>query len=370
MDLKDYIIKLSKELGIDIIGFTDSEFFGEDLKKFLIKRKEKDYHTEFENENIDIRTNPKFLFQNAKTIITIALSYNHDIDIKSDIKYKGILSKSSWGIDYHEVLKRKLEKLALEINDIKKFNYKVFVDTGPLIDRYLANKSGIGWYGKNCSIINDEYGSFIFIGYLITDLELENSNIIEEKCGECNLCINSCPTNAIKEDYYIDFKKCISYLTQTKSKIPYDLRDKMGTKIYGCDTCQNVCPKNKGIIHSKNNEFYPNKTFGYIDIEKILKLSNKEFKEQYGHLSGSWRGKNILKRNCIITLGNMKDKNSIDILKGCLNDSSPMIREYTAWALFKVNKDMAFEITEKHLKKEKDEYVINEINNIIKYFTI
>lgn len=365
MDLKKFIIKKSKEINIDIIRFCKADIF-ENLEKILKERQKKNYHTEFEVQDINKRVDPKLIMPNAKSIICIGMSYNANYKRDDNVKLKGNISRSSWGIDYHKVLSEKLEDLAQEIKKVIELEYKIYVDTGPLVDREIAKRAGIGWYGKNCSIINNDYGSFIFIGYMITNLEIEEDDQVEEDCGDCTLCIDACPTGAIEKGYIVNSKKCISYLTQTNNKIPFELRDKMGIKVYGCDTCQLVCPKNKGVKIANIEEFLPNKTHGLIDIEELFKMSNKEFKEKYGDMSGSWRGKNILKRNSLIALGNMKK--GFDIAEKAINDNSPKVREYAAWALMKIDKEKGRLILNQHLQKEQNEYVRDEIEKIIKIF--
>ncbi|MCF6466115.1 tRNA epoxyqueuosine(34) reductase QueG [Clostridium sp. Cult2] len=368
MDLKGYIIDKSKELNIDIIGFTGCEPFY-NIKDYLMTRQRENKQTEFEERDIDKRINPKLIFPECKTIIVIGLSYNTRLKERVDYKLKGLLSKSSWGLDYHIVLKNKIENLIKEIERIRDFNYRYFVDTGPLIDREIANKSGIGYYGKNCSIINDEYGSFVFIGHILTDLDIEtHSNTLESQCSDCNICISYCPTGALEEPFQLNPKKCISYLTQTKDKIPYELRDKMGTKVYGCDTCQLVCPKNNDAKKSTHEEFLPKEIKRYIDIEEVLSISNRQFKGKYGGMAGSWRGKNILKRNGIIALGNMKDKNNIKLLEPLLWDQNSMIREYAAWAILKIDYEYGKEVVKKRLEVEKEENTRLEMKNLIKHF--
>lgn len=367
MGLKKYIIERSKEIGIDAIGFTDCNRLN-NLKGYLIERRKNNKETEFEERDIEKRIDPKKVFPSCKSIITIGVSYNVEINDKVEYKFKGKISKSSWGEDYHRVIKERMGKLTNEIKKELDFKYEYFVDTGPLIDRELAKKSGVGWYGKNCSIINNFYGSFIFIGYILTDLDIEPDIEVEEGCNDCNLCIKACPTGALEEPYRLNPKKCISYLTQTKNEIPYELREKMGIKIYGCDICQLVCPVNKGAIKSDKNEFIPKITKGYIDIEELFTLSNRQFKEKYGHMSGSWRGRNILRRNSLIVLGNMKEKRNIYFLKKLLNDENPMIRKYTAWAILNIDTNMGIPIIRKTIESEKSEDVKKEIESLLKYF--
>lgn len=326
------IKKMAENLKIDICRITNTEKIDRNIK-WLEDRIKKDYTTEFEEKDIDYRTDPLFLMEDCNSIIVIAISYNIQNGYEKKYPLKGNLSRSSWGTDYHIVLKEKMDQLVEEMNKINKFKHKSFVDTGPLIDRELAYKSGIGYYGKNCSIINPEYGSFIFIGYILTDLKLEFDKNIREECGNCNICLESCPTGALELPYKLNPKKCISYLTQTKENIPDEYRKKMGKKIYGCDTCQLVCPKNRDVTKSEREEFQPKITGGNFNIEELLSVSNREFKNKYGHISASWRGRNILKRNAIIALGNMKDEKNLHLLEDELDSQSKMIREYSEWAI-------------------------------------
>lgn len=329
--LNQYIIGKSKELGIDICRFTDSTPLL-NIKDYLIFRQENNRMTEFEERNLNLRIDPKLTLPTCKSIIVLGISYNVDYSERPDYNLKGKLSKSSWGIDYHRVLKKKIELLIEEIKKIVDFQYKYFVDTGPLVDRELAVKAGIGYYGKNNLVINDDYGSFIFLGYILTDLDLDFNDKVDNKCGDCNLCLKACPTGAIESPYRINPKKCISYLTQTKNNIPEELRGKMGIKLYGCDTCQLVCPKNKNVKKSTHEEFVPTMTKGYMNLEELLHISNRQFKEKYGHMAGSWRGKNILKRNALIALGNMKREDNLNLILPFLKDENPMIRQYAQWA--------------------------------------
>lgn len=331
MNLKSFIVEKSEQLNIDKIGFTDGLPLY-NIEEYLKHRLESGLQTEFEEEDIQRRIDPRLSFPECKSIIVIAISYNVDFNEKIDPILKGSLSKSSWGLDYHKVLKEKMDKLILEIKEKVDFNYKSYVDTGPLIERELAHKAGIGYYGKNCSIINDDYGSFIFIGYIMTDLEIEgNEGELESKCGDCDLCIRACPTNAL-EAYKLNPKKCISYLTQTKDIIPIEYRRKMGTKIYGCDTCQLVCPKNKGVRLSSHDEFVPYITKGKIDIAELFNMSNREFKNKYGPMAGSWRGKNVLIRNSIIVIANMKKEENAYLLNNIRGKNNPFMISYVDWA--------------------------------------
>lgn len=370
---KEYIISKSKEIGIDIVGFTNANEF-EELRNFLELRRKKQYQTEFEELDIEKRISPKKILETGKSIIVIGVPYYIDtIDSNGhrDYNLKGKLSKSSLGLDYHIILKDKMEKLIESIKEeYDDFEYATGVDTTPLIDRYLAKKSGVGWYGKNSNIINDRYGSFIFIGYIITNLEIEEDLEAIEKCEDCEICIRSCPVGAIKQNYELNARRCISYLTQTKNEISYELRDKMAKSMYGCDICQLVCPKNIEMIANSKKTLNSQEISEYIDIEELFQMSNKNFKQKYGHIAFSWRGKNIIKRNGIITIGNSKKMENMKFLEFALNDENIMIRKYVAWALLKIDKKIGIEILEKQKVYEKDLLLKKEVEKLKKYFEI
>ncbi|WDV47028.1 tRNA epoxyqueuosine(34) reductase QueG [Clostridiaceae bacterium M8S5] len=364
MNIKDYITNIAQELNIDIIGFGSTKPF-DDVKEVLKHRRDKNYSCDLESLDIEKRCNPKMHLDNAKSFITIGISYNVKSKPKP-LELSGKLSKTSWGIDYHNVLKAKLKQLASKLKELVDYNYKIVVDTSELIDREVAVRSDIGWYGKNCSVINDKYGSFIFIGYLITDIDLGVKDITNHsKCGECNKCVLACPTGALNEGYEFDANKCISYLTQTKKDIPYELRDKMGISIYGCDICQEACPYNLHAVISEHDEFIPKKTLGFIDLKEIINMSKQEFNQKYSEMSGSWRGRNVLRRNSVIALGNIGSKKSLDILKETLNDPSPTIRKYTAYSILKTDDLQGRELLREHLRFENDESVREEILKLL-----
>ena len=331
MNLKKHIRKLSKKAGIDIVGFTDSSPL--DIEDIILEKRKSGKYTEFEEKDIEKRINPKLTMEKCKSIIVVGVSYNTAFKAENLYNLNGKISMSSWGSDYHRVLKIKIKSLIDALKEEMDFEYKAFVDTGPLVDRELARRAGVGFFGKNCSIINKEYGSFIFLGYILTDISIDPDSPTKEDCGDCDICLRSCPTSALENPYDLNPKKCISYLTQTKEIISEDLRKKMSTKIYGCDTCQNVCPKNKDVKLSTHNDFIPFDTGGVMDLEKLLFMSNREFKREFGSMAGSWRGKSILKRNAVIAIGNMKDTKNIPLLLEVKRDSNEILKGYIDWAI-------------------------------------
>lgn len=313
--IRERIREIANDLNIEMIGFTDAGPFA-DMESKLKERDEKGYSTEFEESSIDKRIFPNLTLDDCRGIIAVAIPYDTGYKPKSDCNIKGSLSKSSWGADYHIVLggllKEFSDRLSSEFNKV----FLPFVDTGPLVDRETAHRGGIGYYGKNCCIINPLYGSYIFLGYILTTLELESEGLaMESQCGECRLCMDACPTGALEAPGKLNPHKCISYLTQTKEYIPKELQEKMGVKIYGCDTCQAVCPKNKGVLISNKKSFLPDRSGGYVDIKELLAMSKKAFLYKYGDMAGSWRGRSVLIRNAVIALTNigMKDEYILEL---------------------------------------------------------
>ena len=350
--MKQIILDIAKEMNIENIGFTNVLNY-DYLEQFFAKRAEKKYNNELEENDIKKRLNVKQIFPNCNSIIAVGLTYAKGYK-KINSLDKGLLSVVSFGEDYHIKLKRILNDLALKINEHVKNEYVICVDTSPLIDREICKNAGIGNYGKNSLLINDYYGSFMYLGYILTDLEIEpliNNCDNIDICKDCNICVKSCPNNAILKDGGINTKRCVSYLTQTKLYIPLEYRNNMKNQIYGCDICQLVCPKNKKILSMKSENNYRNLL---LDLEELLIIKNSEFNAKYGCMSGSWRGKNIWKRNSIISIANLDMKSMFYKVQDELKNPSELIKIYSAWSLMKLNKQKALDILNSNLKYEND----------------
>ncbi len=367
--LKQDIIQYSKEIGIDKIGFASASPFTE-LKDRLIRQQELGYDSGFEEPDVDKRTDPAKIFEKPKSIIAIALAYpskmsEHVTGKKGE--RRGIFCRASWGMDYHIVLKNKLQQLEeFIIKKVPEARMKSMVDTGELSDRAVAERAGIGWSAKNCSIITPEFGSYVYLGEMITNLPLEPDEPIENQCGSCTKCLDVCPTGALIKGGQINAKICIAYLTQTKGIIPEQYRKKIGNRIYGCDSCQTICPKNKGIDFHLHEEMEPVSEIAKPLLNPILKMSNRQFKEQFGHLSGAWRGKKPIQRNALLALGHFKEPSSLpDLADVLLKDPRNDMRATAAWSVGQITDQEAKEILLQALQVEKDEEVIKEIKQAL-----
>lgn len=368
--LKQDIIQYSRTIGIDKIGFTTAEPFDE-LRNRLIRQRELNYQSGFEEPDIEKRVTPRLLLDGAESIISIAVAYPSKMKERVSSKKgerRGIFSRASWGLDYHIVLRERLKKLeAYILEKVPNARMRSMVDTGELVDRAVAERAGIGWSGKNCSIITPEFGSYVYIGEMITNIPFEHDSPIEDRCGDCRKCLDACPTGALVQGGQINAGRCVSFLTQTKEMIPEEFRDKLGNRLYGCDSCQTACPENKGKDFHFHAEVEPEPETVKPLLKPLLGLSNRQFKERFGTLSGSWRGKNPIQRNAIIALAHFKDKEDMEALLHIIkHDTRPVMRGTAAWAIGKIGGKEAVPLLEEALEKETDDRVKQEIINVLK----
>ena len=372
--LKQDIIDYSKEIGIDKIGFASSDPFIE-MKNRLIRQQELEYHSGFEHKNIEERTDPSLIFDQPRSIIAIALAYPSrmkDPPRGKKGERRGLFCRASWGIDYHQLVREKLSQLAIYIKErVPETAIKSMVDTGELVDRAVAERAGIGWSGKNCSIITPEFGSYVYLGEMITNLPFEPDEPLQDQCGDCTMCLDACPTGALVQPGQLNAKRCIAFLTQTKDFLPDEFRTKIGNRLYGCDTCQSVCPKNKGMDFHHHDALEPEPEIVKPLLDPLLELSNRQFKEIFGEMSGSWRGKKPIQRNAIIALAHFKEKESVDkLIKVMEEDVRPVIRGTAAWALGKIGGEKAKLALHQAQSKEQDVSVLNEIEKGLQFFRL
>ncbi|MFC4401889.1 tRNA epoxyqueuosine(34) reductase QueG [Gracilibacillus xinjiangensis] len=363
--LKEEIILYSKEIGIDKIGFASAAPFSQ-LKARLEEQQELGYASGFEKGTIEERTEPTRLMKGAESIIAIALAYptrikNGPKSVKGD--RRGMFCRASWGTDYHIVLEEKLTKLADFINQkIDGFAYRSMVDTGELSDRAVAERAGIGFSGKNTLMISPELGSYIYLGEMITNIPFQPDLPLDDGCGDCTKCLDACPTGALVEPGRLNAQQCLAFLTQTKGFMPDEHRDKLGNLIYGFETCQVVCPYNKGVDLHYHKEFEPDPDLVKPRLVDLLKITNREFKEKFGKMSGSWRGKKPLQRNAILALAHYKETSALgELIRLMEEDPRPVIRGTAAWAIGKIGIEEGFEKIKEAMVKENDKEVIEEM---------
>jgi len=367
--LKEELKQAAPLLGIDKIGFTTADPFLT-MKERLLEQRRLQYESGFEEPDIDKRVYPELNMEEPRSIISIAVAYPSKMPNPPKSEpgaYRGILSRSAWGKDYHIVLRDRLQKvedwLRERVPDVRVMS---MVDTGALVDRAVAERAGIGWSGKNCSIITPEFGSWVYLGEMITNIPFPPDEPVTEGCGDCNACIEACPTGALVGPGQLNAKRCISYVTQTKGFVSDELKKKIGNRLYGCDTCQVVCPKNRKLNFTHHPELQPDPELVKPLLKPLLTMSNREYQEKYGENASSWRGKKPIQRNAIIALGNFRDESAFPLLADLLmNDPRPVIRATAAWALMQINKDDAAKMLRQAKDRERDAEVLGELDRLL-----
>jgi epoxyqueuosine reductase len=243
---------------------------------------------------------------------------------------------------------------------------KPMVDTGELSDRAVAERAGIGWSGKNCSLINPKWGSWIYLGEMITNLPLPPDRPIEDGCGECTRCIDACPTGALVGPGELDAKRCISYVTQTKDMVSDEWMRKIGNRLYGCDTCQVVCPVNRGIDARHHEELLPDPETAKPLLRPLLTMGNREFRDRFGSTAAAWRGRKPIQRNALIALGNFRDRESVpDVARVLREDPRPVLRGTAAWALGRIGGREAEDALAEALAREEEDMVREAIEKAL-----
>lgn len=329
-----------RQLGFDAVGISDLELQAheEHLQHWISQgmHGEMDYMHKHGSK----RTRPQELVIGTRRVISVRLDYAPaDIEQAEQVLLEddvGYISRYALGRDYHKVMRSKLKKLAQTINqEIGEFNYRVFTDSAPVMEKALAEKAGLGWIGKHSNLLDSKTGSWFFIGELYVDLPLPTDEKSSNHCGSCRRCIDVCPTDAIVGPYQVDARLCISYLTiELKGAIPVELRSKMGNRIYGCDDCQFVCPWNKFAQTTREPDFTPRSQLTDRKLLDLFDWSEQEFLDNTEGTAIRRIGYQAWLRNIAVALGNAEPSQAIvAALQRRRADASALVIEHIDWAL-------------------------------------
>lgn len=347
MGLKEDIKKFAKDIGLDAVGFASANPFLEE-KKILEQKKAKGLLSPFEEQDVELRCYPERLLPGAKTIICFAMGYlikpyrpeetgPANEGNGSGLKHpRGKISRYAMVKDYHYVLMDKLKAVIEFISKRKQGRFMIFVDTGSLMDKAAARRAGIGWIGENTCLFTPDLGSWVFLGEILTDIEMEPDEPARDLCDHCGRCVKACPTGALMAPFQINPHRCLSYITQMRGSLPEEFRKPMGSRIFGCDTCQEACPKNNSVRIPHHPEFVPDQPLT-SNLLKLATIDKRDFERVFKPTAAGWRGRNVLRRNAICALGNMgkgeTDKENVMLLlKKLACDPSEMIREQAGWS--------------------------------------
>lgn len=336
-------------LGLAAVGVCRAEPFRAEADR-LRQRQALGYRSEFEEPDIDRRCDPEAWLPGARSVIAVAMGYwdpcgeaaapgkgDPDGDFGHGRQHReprGWLSRYCRGKDYHYILHRQLERLMAWLNEHAPGGRHVpFVDTGPPIDRAVAARAGLGWFGKSNLLITREHGTYVFLGEIITTLDLPPDAPWHGTCGECTRCLDACPTGALTAAFTMNSSLCLSYVTQIRDWVPPEQRMVMHDKLFGCDTCQDVCPYSRAPLPGAADLLPQPEPGATPTLASVLRMTRSEFKRRYSPTAAGWRGKTVLQRNAIIALGNVGGPDDLPLLAAALGDGRAVMRGHAAWAL-------------------------------------
>ncbi len=366
------ISRKATELGFDLVGFAPVsrsktiEIYNNWLKKGYSGS------MDYLKRHAKLKEDPRKLLPQTVSLVALGFNYN-TIDpptITNDPKI-GKISRYAWGEDYHSLIRKKLNVLEdyvcreLKVGNIS----RSFVDSGPILEKEIAFRAGLGWIGKNSNLINYKKGSWFFLAEILVDFELEPDFPFDRvDCGKCTICIDACPTNAIIDDRLIDARLCISYLTiELKDSIPKKLRSKMGNHIFGCDICQNVCPWNKESAKSNEKGLYPLPENISPELAKLMNMDANDFNNRFKNSPIKRTKRRGLLRNVAVALGNWANPAAIPALSKGLHDEESLVRSHSAWAMGRILDKKAKKKLEEAKELEDNEEVLKEIVEALNY---
>jgi epoxyqueuosine reductase len=365
-DIKTLIKEYAIELGFDLVQVTSAQEFAQDRTIALERTRAglMDGLPWYSEKRVNQGTRPQELLPGARSIICLGLNYYQPENADEQSSGPtGKVARYAQGRDYHKVMKKRMRDyvVGLSWRIGVSIAARWYVDDGPMLDRAAASRAGLGWFGKNTNILTSSLGSWVFLGQVITDLEIEPDPPLRKTCGNCVRCIDACPTGAIVAPYVIDNSRCISYLTiENRGPIPRELRPQMLDWVFGCDICQEVCPVNRKATPTAEPDFQK-KEVGLLDLIGLLGLSEEEFRQRFQGTPIMRAKRAGLKRNTCIALGNLRDSAAIPALCRALAEEEPMVRGHAAWALGQIGGDQARVALEQAALQEQYAEALNEI---------
>jgi epoxyqueuosine reductase len=319
--------RIADELGIDAVGAAHAAPY-EQTEQHINERRARGLFADmrFTMARPDVSCHPELLLAGARTVVSAALCYY--APAPSPGPDEGRLPRYTW-YDAYGVLRERLEALGRRLGG----SYRVLVDANQHVDREGAARAGIGFYGKNTMLITRRHGSWVVLGTLVTDVEIESVPPLDLDCGECRLCIDACPTGALDEPGTLDATRCLSYWTQAPASIPEEYREAIGSMVYGCDICQDVCPWNRGIEKRRDGEPLPQGAEPNVSLLEWLRADGQELADRYDRLYVPRNDSRYLRRNALVALGNVGRPEDASLAEPYAANGDPLLREHAQWAL-------------------------------------
>lgn len=364
------IAALASQAGLALAGITTAEPL-ERARRYTVAHVEAG-HTAgmdwFTTHRAEEASRPQTLQENVRSIISLGLPFwSGKQEAPDDGVLRGRIARYAWGRDYHKTMKRRIKQLItlLEEHLQREIEHRALVDTARAMDRALAERAGVGWFGKNSMIIVPGHGSWVMLGEIYLDVDIAPDLPLNQDCGRCSICIDHCPTGAIVEPYRVHAPRCISYLTiEERGSIDPAIRASMGNWVFGCDVCQDVCPYTKAAKPADDLDFAPATVDNaFPSLERLVTQTEDEFYDLYRGTAVIRAKRRGLARNAAIALGNSGDERAIPILTSVLNEhDEPLVRGHAAWALQHLIGAPSKRTLERARAREGDPTVIEEID--------
>ena len=321
------LARLAEELGIDAVGAAAAAPYT-DTERQIRERRARGLFADmrFTMAQPETSCHPETLLPEARTVVSAAYCYY--TDEPSLEPGQGRLARYAWH-DGYAVLRERLDELGRRLGG----RYRVLVDANQHVDREAAARSGVGFYGKNTMLITRRHGSWVVLGTLVTEVEVDPTPPLALDCGSCTLCIEACPTGALDEPGTLDSTKCLSYWTQSSAPIPEEYRAELGAQVYGCDICQDVCPWNRGVEKRRHERRPPAGATPHVSLVEWLSAEGDELVRRFDRLYVPRNDPRYLRRNALVALGNSGDPADTAPVEVLADDDDPMLREHAEWAL-------------------------------------
>jgi epoxyqueuosine reductase len=322
--------ELAQDLGLDVVGAALASAYSE-TEQHIRERKARGLFADmrFTMANPEVSCHPESLLPGARTVVSAAHCYYAPEPPAAG--GAGRLARYTW-YDGYAVLRERLEELGRRLGG----DYRVLVDANQHVDREAAARSGVGFYGKNTMLITRRHGSWVVLGTLVTTVEIGTTPPLELNCGSCTLCIEACPTGALDEPGVLDSTKCLSYWTQAPEPIPEEYRADLGSQVYGCDICQDVCPWNRGIEKRRRQEDLPEEAIPHPRLVDWLQEDGAELTRRFDRLYVPKNDARYLRRNALVALGNTGGLEDLALVEPYLADGDDLVREHAEWAVARI----------------------------------
>ncbi|MGF1610717.1 MAG: tRNA epoxyqueuosine(34) reductase QueG [Kiloniellales bacterium] len=346
LDPKAAIRERALALGFDAVGFAAPEL-GAAAKRDLAEYLSLGYHGDMGwlAARAEQRADPKALWPEARSVVVLALNYAPPDDPLARLETPELANISVYARnrDYHDLIKKRLKALGRWMAEELGCALKVFVDTAPVMEKPLAERAGLGWQGKHSNLVSRDYGSWLFLGEIYSDLALAPDAPEQDHCGRCHRCLDVCPTKAFPAPYRLDARRCISYLTiEHKGHIPREFRRAMGNRIYGCDDCLAVCPWNKFAQACREPALQPRDDLAAPVLAEFTRLDDAAFRQRFAGTTIKRIGRDRFLRNVLIAIGNSGQTALLPEVRLLLDDQSPLVRAMAVWALASLATPQAF----------------------------